>query len=371
MIDRYGRQTILPEIGLVGQQKLKDCRVLVVGVGGLGCPLATYLAAAGIGTLGLVDPDSVSLDNLHRQPLYLTEDIGEPKAFIAARRLKALNPDVDFEIHSTRLDGENAEQLVARYDIVCDGTDNFAARYAINDACVAKMKPNVHASVFQFHGQLSVFVPGGPCYRCLFPRPPASGFAPSCAEAGVLGVLPGILGSLQAAEVLKLALGIGQPAAGRLVTYDALTATFEEIAFEKDPACPCCGERDPQALRESIRSCATSVKEPMSGSLPVVTPAELQAELAGPNPPRLLDVRELDELSISVLPGVLHIPLGELMARQSELDREAKWVIICRSGARSANVTAYLLHIGFKDARNLATGMNGWARTVDPTMPVY
>ncbi len=371
MIDRYNRQVILKEVGLVGQDRLRRAKVLIVGVGGLGCPVATYLAAAGVGTLGLVDPDMVSLDNLHRQPLYSTEDVGEPKAFVAGRRLREMNPGVEVHIHSVALGPENAQELIRGYDLVCDGTDNFAARYAINDACVVLGKVNVHASVFQFQGQISVFAPGGPCYRCLFPKPPVAGFAPSCAEAGVLGAIVGVMGTLQGAEALKVLLGAGEPLIGRLLLFEGLKSTFDTISVTRDPDCPCCGKNPNLALLdESILACAAS-KTSMANPLPEITPQELKAELEGANPPFLLDVREPEELAISAFPQSLNIPVGELMERHTELDPGQKIVVVCRSGARSANATSYLIHEGFRDVRNLSTGINGWARDVDAGMVEY
>jgi len=366
-LQRYARQTVLKEVGVEGQQKLRAARVLIVGVGGLGAPLALYLASAGVGTIGLVDGDRVSLDNLHRQILYGGEDVGQIKVEAAQRELARHGP-VEVVAIPTALDPENAGEILKDFDIVCDGTDNFAVRYLINDVSVAQGKPNVHASVFQFQGQLSVFgYRGGPCYRCLFPTRPEK--APSCEETGVLGVLPGVMGVLQATEVIKLILSLGEPLNGRLLLYDALAARTSEIRFKRDPACPCCGaNRDEELLKRAysgLESC------PMHLQVPEVSPLELKQELDSPQPPTIVDVRESHELEISALPGSIHIPLGQLPARFEELDREADLVIQCRTGVRSAQATAFLLGQGFKKVRNLATGINGWAMQVDPTMPTY
>lgn len=364
-LQRYSRQIVLREVGVEGQRKLREAKVLVVGVGGLGAPLALYLAAAGVGTIGLVDGDVVALNNLHRQILYGEDDIGLRKVVQAARELNRRS-NVEVWTFSEMLTPENAREIVEQFDIVCDGTDNFAVRYLLNDLCIELGKPNVHASVFQFQGQLSVFgYDGGPCYRCLFPTPPD--YAPNCAEAGVLGVLPGVLGVLQATEAIKLILGIGDPLAGRLLIYDALAATTQEMRFKRDPQCPCCGPNPDKAFLEQAYSQADSCEM----NVPEITPAELKLALESNNPPVVIDVREGEELEISSLANAIHIPMNEIPARLSELDPSQDLVILCRSGARSARVTMFLLGQGFPRVRNVATGINGWAATVDPTVAVY
>jgi len=364
---RYSRQTILGEVGVGGQELLKSARVLVVGAGGLGTPLSLYLAAAGIGTIGLVDDDKVSLDNLHRQILYGDADVGKSKVVTAKDRLGRLK-SVDVVAHEERFTEDNARKLLKDYDVVCDGTDNFAVRYLINDYSIEMRKPNVHASVFQFQGQLSVFgYKDGPCYRCLFPNRPAH--APSCEEAGVLGVVPGVMGLLQATEVLKVVLGVGEPLSGRLLMYDALTAKTSEVRFNRDRLCPCCGtNRDEAHLKQAYSETESCV---MHLQVPEISPLELKAELESSSPPVIVDVREDHEREISTLPNAIAIPLGQLPTRYGELDQAANMVILCRSGSRSAQATAFLMGLGYKRVRNLATGINGWATTVDPTMPTY
>lgn len=364
-LQRYSRQIVLREVGVEGQRKLREAKVLVVGVGGLGAPLALYLAAAGVGTIGLVDGDVVALNNLHRQILYGEDDMGSPKVVPAARELERRS-NVEVRAYREMLTPENAREIVSQFDIVCDGTDNFAVRYLLNDLCIELGKPNVHASVFQFQGQLSVFgLQGGPCYRCLFPSPPD--YAPNCAEAGVLGVLPGVLGVLQATEAIKLILGIGNPLVGRLLIYDALAAAAQEVKFKRDPQCPCCGPNPDKAFLER----AYSQAENCEMNVPEITPAELKLALDSANPPIVVDVREEEELEISALPSAIHIPIGEIPQRLGELDPSQDLVILCRSGARSARVTMFLLGQGFNNVRNVATGINGWAQTVDPTVPTY
>ncbi|MBI1756847.1 MAG: HesA/MoeB/ThiF family protein [Fimbriimonas ginsengisoli] len=372
-MSRYARQIVLPEVGLEGQERLRHARVLIVGVGGLGAPAAIYLAAAGVGTIGLVDADEVALDNLHRQIMYTTGEVGELKVEAAARRLRAMNSEIEVTPHALNLTPENARALIEPYDMVLDGTDNFAARYAINDACVQLGRPNVHASVYQFQGQVSVFsTRGGPCYRCLFPTPPGPGEAPSCAEAGVLGALPGVLGTMQAVEALKLILGVGKPLIGRLLMVDAFAMRFQEIASARNPACPCCGVSSQRSAPAMIQTCTARAvaRTDSNGILEVLAP-DLASELAGPRPPVLLDVREPHELMVSTLPGAIHIPIGEIPLRLGELDSSRPTVVFCRSGARSASVAAYLAARGFKDVRNLADGINGWARTVDRKLTLY
>ncbi|ODU54088.1 hypothetical protein ABT09_00265 [bacterium SCN 57-13] len=366
-LQRYSRQIILPQVGQAGQERLKAARVLIVGVGGLGAPLALYLAAAGIGELILVDPDHVSLNNLHRQILYAIEDLRQPKVEIAARELSKRAP-TKITTHTQALTEENAADLIQSADIVCDGTDNFTARYLVNDFAIKHGKPNVHAAIFQFQGQISVFGANqGPCYRCLFPNRPKN--APSCAEAGVFGVLPGVMALFQATEVIKLILNLGDPLIGRLLLYDALAAKTSEIKFRRNPNCPSCGPNRNESFLSKAYSDLQSCE--MNPTVPELTPLELKQELESPNPPIVVDVREAHEREISTLPNTIHIPRGEIADRIQELDPNANLVIQCRSGGRSAQVAAYLLGQGFKQVRNLATGINGWAKTVDPTVPTY
>lgn len=366
--ERYSRQTILREVGIAGQERLRQARVLVVGAGGLGCPAAIYLAAAGVGTIGLADGDVVSKSNLHRQILYTEDEVGRLKVEVAGEKLHSAGCHNVVQ-HPVHLDPMNAESLLGAYDIVLDGTDSFGAKYLINDVCVRLGLPNVHGAVFQFQGHVSVFYARrGPCYRCLFPDPPAEG-APSCAEAGVLGVLPGVIGTLQATEAIKLIVGAGNPLIGRLSSYDALSATFQELSFEKDPLCPACGaDPDPDRLTRAYGLTSCEVDEDV---VPQVTPQALAHELTSVDRPKLLDVREDFELAISRLPHDYHIPMREVPARLSELNPDEDLVVVCRIGSRSDQVTQYLLARGFRRVRNLATGINGWAQTVDPSMQIY
>jgi adenylyltransferase/sulfurtransferase len=370
LLNRYARQIILPEVGVHGQKKLKDAKVLLVGIGGLGSPAALYLAAAGVGTLGLCDLDSVDSSNLHRQILYLEDDIARPKLTAAKTAIQSRNHETHVILHEGfPLDSlEEATTLVAQYDLVIDGTDSFAARYAINDACVIAGKPNVHAAISSFQGQLSVFDSNvGPCYRCLFPEPPVPGSVKSCAEAGVLGVLPGIFGTLQASEALKIILGIGDTLIGRLWMMDVLTMKPNEVKFRKDPECPACGRnRDLSRLKQTYLDCRMPTLQ-----VPTITAAELHAQLDSVTPPAILDVREDDELEISRLPELTHIPLGSIADSFGDLDPNADWVVVCRSGMRSAQATAFLLGQGFTKVRNLVGGMNGYAQTEDTTLTVY
>lgn len=351
---RYGRHLILPEVGAAGQAKLKDAKVLCVGAGGLGSPLMTYLAAAGVGVLGLVDDDVVDLSNLHRQPIHFTGDLGRSKLESASEKLYAINPNVRLQLHPERLMSDNAVQIIQGYDIVADGTDNFSARYLVNDACVKLDKPNVHAAIYRFQGQVSVFdAQKGPCYRCLFPEPPPPGSAPSCAEAGVLGVLPGVAGTLQATEVLKLIVGIGEPLIGRLLTFDLLETRFKEVRLPKDPNCPVCSKpHDQIQLIDYPDHCSTP---PMNTETPALTVDELDAALAAGAV--LVDVREAFEVQQGALAFKHHIPLGSLQGRMRELSPEDDLIIYCRSGARSASATQYLLSHGYPRVRNLVGGM--------------
>jgi adenylyltransferase/sulfurtransferase len=366
-LSRYSRQIVLPELGYEGQKKLKAARVLVVGVGGLGAPLSLYLTAAGVGTLGLVDHDSVELANLHRQVLYSGQSVGRPKLAEAESRLKALNPAVAIIRHAERLSSRNALDIISGYDVVADGTDNFPARYVVNDACVLAGKPNVHAAVLRFEGRLSVFdARKGPCYRCLFPQPPAPGTVPDCAAGGVLGALPGVMGSLQAVEVLKLILGAGEPAIGKLLVFDALAMSWQSIIIRKDPSCPLCG-KDPsiKKLVDSEASCGSGIPE--------VSVEELKARLERREDFLLLDVREPAEHALARIPGSQLIPLGQLPQRLDELAqyRGRPILVHCRSGNRSAQAVRLLRERGFPGAVNVAGGIAAWSARIDPSVPEY
>ena len=369
MTDRYSRQILLPEVGAEGQARLGAASVLVVGAGGLGTPVATYLAAAGVGRIGIVDFDTVEASNLHRQPLYTKADAGRPKVDAMRERLVALNPLVQVETHAVRLDASNALGLVGAYDVVADGTDTFATRYLVNDACVLRGVPNAFASISQFSGQASVFgtVRGerGPCYRCLFPSPPPAGTVPSCAEGGVLGVLPALLGTIQATEVLKLLLGIGQPLHGRLLLADALGMAFRTLGVERDPACPACGDAPTiRSLTDSAAACGPDMP------VPEISPADLKAMRDRGEDPFVLDVREPDEYEGAHIDGAL-IPLGDLADRIGEIEPhrgDDVIVVHCRMGGRSAKAVEYLRAQGF-NAVNLAGGIHAWSDTVDPSLP--
>jgi len=371
--ERYKRHLALPEFGAEGQQALLAARVLLIGAGGLGCPLAQYLAAAGVGTLGLVDYDVVDASNLQRQVLYGTRDVGRPKAEVARERILALNPDVKVEVHQVRLASDNALAILGDYDVVVDGTDNFPTRYLANDACVLLGKPNVHGSIFRFEGQATVFdARRGPCYRCLYPEPPPPGAVPSCAEGGVLGVLPGLVALIQATETIKLITGLGEPLIGRLLQYDALAMSFTEFRLRKDPACPVCGERP--TVRELIDyEGFCGLPRADEGEPPVRerSAVEVAAMQARGEPFLLLDVREPDEWEAAHIEGARLVPLGQLEARLAELSdwRERRVVVHCRSGARSARAVRLLQRHGFRDVWNMAGGIQAWSLTVDPRVP--
>ena len=373
-LQRYARHLTLPEVGIEGQRKLKAARVLCVGAGGLGSPLALYLGAAGVGTLGLVDFDVVDVTNLQRQILHATADVGRPKLRSAADKLRAMNPYVALRTFETRLTRENAREILGGFDLVVDGTDNFATRYLVNDACVLLGKPNVYGSVFRFEGQASVFsTRGGPCYRCLYPEPPPPGSVPSCAEGGVLGVLPGLVGMIQATEAVKLILGKGEPLVGRLLLVDALSMRFWELTLRRNPECPVCGDRP--TVRELVdydEFCGVrgEAPAPAGEELPEVQVEELKRRRDAGDGPLILDVREPYEARICSLGGVL-IPLGELPARAGELDPSRELVVLCRSGVRSARAVAFLRQAGFGKARNLAGGILAWAERIDPRMARY
>jgi sulfur-carrier protein adenylyltransferase/sulfurtransferase len=366
---RYSRHLLLPEIGEAGQRRLRRARVLCVGVGGLGSPAALYLAAAGVGTIGLVDFDVVDVSNLQRQILHGTPDVGRSKLDSARARIDALNPDVHVETFDTRFSATNAKSLVDAFDVIVDGTDNFPARYLVNDACVLYGKPNAWGSIFRFEGQAAVFAaPGGPCYRCLHPEAPDAGLVPSCAEAGVLGVLPGIIGTIQATEAIKLILGIGDPLIGRFLVYDALKMRFRELKLPRDPDCPVCGVRPTiTTLREYEQPCAAAG----SHDADEMTVRELKERIDAGRAPIILDVRESSEAQICRLPGTLLIPLGELERRLGELDRRAEIVVHCKSGGRSRRAVTLLREKGFSGAVNLAGGILSWINEIDSSLTRY
>ena len=373
-IRRYARHLIMPEVGLEGQKKLKAARVLAIGTGGLGSPLAVYLAAAGVGTIGLVDFDVVDDSNLHRQILFGTSDVGKPKLAAAVRRLKDLNPNVEVLCFEERLTSDNALEIVRDFDIVVDGTDNFPTRYLVNDACVLTGKPNVYASIFRFEGQASVFwARKGPCYRCLYDEPPPPGAVPSCAEGGVLGILPGLLGVIQATETIKLILGTGDPLIGRLLLVDALSMKFRELKLRKNPECLVCGP-NPTVTRlidyEAFCGIEAAVAS-TGGGVPEVSVEELAEMRRRGDDFVLVDVREPHEIAICELPGSVKIPLGTLTENLHRLSTADQIVVHCRSGSRSAKAVALLQQAGFRKARNLAGGILAWADRIDPRVPKY
>jgi adenylyltransferase/sulfurtransferase len=372
---RYSRHLIMPEVTLEGQKKLKAARVLCVGTGGLGSPLALYLTAAGVGTLGLVDFDVVDYTNLQRQVLHHTSDVGRLKLDSAIDKLKAINPFVEIKRYDTYLNSQNALDIFKDFDIIADGTDNFATRYLVNDACVLSSKPNVYASIFCFEGQASIFATeAGPCYRCLYPEPPPPGLVPSCAEGGVLGVLPGLLGVIQATEVIKLILGAGEPLIGRLVLVDALAMRFRELRVRKNPECPVCGVNP--AMKELIdynQFCGIRGEESetvTTAKIPEIQPEELKRRLDLKEDIFVLDVREPHEYQIVNIKGHL-IPLGDLPTRVHELDSSREIVVHCKSGMRSAKAVDFLRKAGFKHATNLTGGILAWADRIDRSLPKY
>ena len=371
---RYSRHLIMPEVGMEGQLKLKKAKVLCIGTGGLGAPLGLYLAAAGVGRIGLVDFDSVDFTNLQRQVLFGTSDVGRPKITAAADRLRNLNPEIQIDAYEAHLTSENALELFKDYDIVVDGTDNFPTRYLVNDACVILGKPNVYGSIFRFEGQITVFgYPDGPCYRCLYPEPPPPGLVPSCAEGGVLGVLPGIVGTIQAAETLKLIIGKGQPLVGRLLLFDALAMKFRELKLRKNPECPVCGTHPTVTkLIDYVQFCGIRGEEAPSTvtNIPEITPRDLKSRLDKGDDLYILDVREPHEYEICNLNGHL-IPLGELPQRVHELDSSREIVAHCRSGKRSADAVDFLQKAGFRKIWNLKGGILAWSDEVDPSVPKY
>ena len=371
---RYARHLALPHVGLEGQRRLKQARVLCVGAGGLGSPAALYLAAAGVGTLGLVDFDTVDVSNLQRRLLHGTRDVGRPKLDSAADRIRDVNPWVEVVRHDGRLTGENALDVLAGYDVVVDGTDNFPTRYLVNDACVLLGKPNVYGSVFRWEGQVSVFAtPGGPCYRCLFREPPPPGLVADCAQGGVLGVLPGIIGSLQALETMKLILGAGDTLAGRLLVFDALDLSWREVALRRNPECPVCGDHPTQkGLIDYEVFCGVGRGVEPTPEVEELDPRTVVDRLAAGTPPLLVDVRERSEWEVGSLAslGAVLVPLGELPGRLAEIPRERPVVLYCRSGVRSMTAARRLVEAGWRDVYNLRGGILAWARDVDPGIEV-
>jgi len=372
---RYSRHLLIPEVGLEGQRKLKNSSALIIGTGGLGSPVALYLAAAGIGRIGLVDYDVVDSSNLQRQVIHGTSTVGKLKVESARDKLIDLNPDIQVDVYNEPFTSENALRIARDYDIILDGTDNFPTRYLTNDVAVFLGKPNVYASIYRFDGQASVFyAKEGPCYRCLFPEPPPPGLVPSCAEGGVLGVLPGTIGTIQATEALKVLLGIGEPLIGKLLLYNALDMTFDFVKLKKNPNCRVCGPNaDIKELIDYEEFCGVPSHDHEEGSAGAgldITVQELSERLAT-NHFKLLDVREPHELEISALPNAKNIPLGQLAARLSELDTADEMVIFCKSGGRSARGLELLVSAGFKKVKNLKGGINAWAREVDPEVPIY
>jgi len=369
---RYSRHLIIPEVGIEGQKKLKAAKVLLVGAGGLGAPLGLYLAAAGVGRIGLVDFDTVDFTNLQRQVIHSTKDVGRNKIDSAAEKMLAINPNVRIAKHNVALSSENALDILKDYDLVVDGTDNFPTRYLVNDACVLLNKPNVYGSIFRFEGQATVFAyEGGPCYRCLYPEPPPPGLVPSCAEGGVLGILPGTIGLIQATETVKLILGIGEPLVGRLLLYDALGMRFRELKLRKNPDCPVCGEhRTITKLIDYQQFCGIPAQEPKvtEGEIEVT---EVKAMLDRGDSFVLLDVREPHEYQIASIPGAKLVPLGEVARRLDEFDKNADIVIHCKSGMRSAKACGILKQAGFEHVRNMKGGILAWSDQVDPSVPKY
>jgi sulfur-carrier protein adenylyltransferase/sulfurtransferase len=369
-LQRYSRHLIMPEVTAEGQKRLKAACVLCIGAGGLGSPAALYLAAAGVGRLGLVDFDRVDVTNLQRQILHGTKDIGRSKLESARDRLHDINPEIEIKLHQCRFSSENAEQIVADYDVVVDGSDNFATRYLSNDVCVFAQRPNVYGSVFRFEGQTTVFAPhfGGPCYRCLFPEPPPPESVPNCAQAGVLGVLPGIIGMLQSIEAIKLIVGIGEPLIGRLLHFDALKVTFRELKLRRDPQCPVCGE-NPTIFSpiDYDQFCGAG----NDASVPTISVQELKRKMDAREAFELIDVREPFEFEIARIDGAKLIPLGEMAERANELHREQTLIVHCHSGRRSAQAVRLLKQRGFTNVYNLDGGIDAWSDQIDPSVPRY
>ncbi len=370
---RYSRHLILPEVGMEGQLKLKNAKVVLIGAGGLGAPLGLYLTAAGVGRIGIVDFDKVDVSNLQRQVIHGTSDIGRSKLDSAEESMREINPGVRIDRYETALSSQNALEILRDYDLVIDGTDNFPTRYLVNDACVLLRKPNVYGSVFRFEGQATVFAyPGGPCYRCLYPEPPPPGLVPSCAEGGVLGILPGLVGMVQATEAVKLILGAGNLLVGRLLLYDALAMRFREVRVRRDPECPVCGDRP--TIRELIdydEFCGVPHAAAAVSLAPQIEVTELHAKMKRGERFTLIDVREPWEYAICRIPGSRLIPLRELPQRVTELDPAEEIVVHCRTGARSAKAADFLTKAGFASVRNLAGGISAWSERIDPSVPRY
>ncbi len=369
---RYSRHLVIPDVGVEGQRRLKDARVLMVGAGGLGSPVGLYLAAAGVGRLGIVEFDDVDVTNLQRQVLHGTKDVGRPKARSARDRIHDVNPHVDVVLHETRLTSGNALDIVRAYDLVVDGADNFATRYLVNDACVLLGKPDVYGSIFRFEGQATVFcTKDGPCYRCLYPEPPPPGLVPSCAEGGVLGVLPGLLGMVQATEAVKLVVGVGEPLVGRLLLVDALRMQFRTVKLRRDPRCPACGTRELTALVDYEQLCGTrGVEEELAG-VPAISPADLDARLRHGDDLDLVDVREPGEWAIGRIDGARLAPFSSFADALRTLDSARDVVVYCKSGVRSARAVRQLQAAGFRRVWNLEGGIARWSEEIDPTIPRY
>jgi molybdopterin/thiamine biosynthesis adenylyltransferase/rhodanese-related sulfurtransferase len=369
-LQRYSRHLLMPEVTSEGQKRLKAARILCIGAGGLGSPAALYLSAAGVGTIGIVDFDDVDLSNLQRQILHGTKDIGRSKLESARNRLRDVNPEIEIELHECRFSSENASQIIAEYDMVVDGSDNFPTRYLSNDVCVFAQKPNVYGSVFRFEGQTTVFAPhlGGPCYRCLFPEPPPPDSVPNCAQAGVLGVLPGIIGMLQAIETIKLIVGIGEPLIGRLLHFDALKVKFRELNLRRDPECPVCGE-NPTIFSPIDYEQFCGARD--ADTIPTMSPHELKRKMDAHEPFELIDVREAFEFEIARIDGAKLIPLGEIAQRANELQRERPIVVHCHTGRRSAEAVRLLQQGGFANVYNLEGGIDAWSDQIDPSVPKY
>jgi len=376
-IERYSRHLIMPEVGMEGQKRLKATKMLLIGTGGLGAPLGLYLAAAGVGKLGLVDFDVVDFSNLQRQIIHSTADVGRPKLESAQEKILAINPNVKVETYDVALRSDNALDIIEDYDVVIDGTDNFPTRYLVNDACVLLDKPNVYGSIFRFEGQASVFyAKEGPCYRCLYPEPPPPGLVPSCAEGGVLGILPGIIGLIQATEAIKLALGKGQSLVGRLVLYDALAMKFRELKLRKNPECLVCGDNPTVTeLIDYEQFCGVTPELESNVNLSEdsgeITPVELKSALDEGEKLTILDVREPHEYEISSLPNSILIPLGQLPSRMNELNRQDNIVVHCKMGGRSAKAVELMKQAGFNQVKNLTGGINRWGEEIDPSLPRY
>ena len=373
---RYSRHLLIPDVGMGGQRKLKAASVLIIGTGGLGSPVALYLAAAGIGHIGLVDYDVVDRTNLQRQVIHGTSTVGNLKVESARQRMLDLNPDIQVDIYNQVFTSQNAMRIAEPYDLIVDGSDNFPTRYLTNDLCVLTGKPNVYGSIYRFEGQVSVFdARRGPCYRCLFPDPPPPGLVPSCAESGVLGILPGTIGTLQATEALKLILGMGEPLIGKLLLYNAQDMSFEFVKLRKNPNCKVCGENPSVTeLIDYEAFCGVPGREVETGSAGVewdITPGELEAQLKAGASLCLVDVREPHELEISHMDGTRNIPLGQLAMRSHELDPQDEIILICKAGVRSTRALHILLGAGFRKLHNLQGGLNAWAKEIDPSQPVY